>query len=627
MASSKNITTNKLRTYLASMIVSLIFLFILIYSSYFSSYDLSNSQLQNFTNTQRVGIEGMRGNIFDAKGNQLTKNVPRLQLAIIPKQLTDIKISTQILRKIEEATSIPFANLEDNLMLGLESNDPYRPVVIIDDISLNEAIKYSSIFASTDSTVILKNVMREYNNSNLFSRIIGSVGSIEEKNIKYYLDNGYMLNEKVGKSGLELQYESYLRGIDGKEVLTQLENNSSNELQFIQAPTRGQNLYLSIDYKLQQKSYEALIKHANLGINSFEDNKDMTIEGTIITIDVHTGQILSYISVPDFPGNTFAKLPSNKKVNQLLNDPKRPLLDRNIMENYPPGSIFKPIVGIGALEENIANENTVITTEGSITIKNEFNPEIEYVFEDWANHGVLDFKQGLARSSDVYYYYISGGYQDEQEIFKGLGSDKIAEYAKKFGLGTQTGIDLPGEISGLVPDRDWKSKTIKEPWVIGDTYQFGIGQSYLRVSPMQMAVVAATIANNGYLVTPKIVNNIGNVPNISENIMKKNKIDISKKSLTVMQESMKLAADPYGTAFTGEPEGIEIGGKTGTAEYGYSNEKKEYKTHAWYMGYAPYENPEIAIITFLKNGVGSTHAAPIAKEVLEYYFSNKKNEY
>ena len=624
MVNPKVIPTNKIRTYISSAVITLIFLFILIYSSYFSSYGSPNTQLQNFTNTEFISIEGMRGNIFDARGNQLTKNVPRLQLAIIPKQLTDINIATDVLRKIEKVTKIPYANLENRLLLGLKSNDPVRPVIIIDDISLQEAIKYSSSFAAIDSTIIIKNVMREYDNSSLFSRIIGSVGSIEEANIKYYLDNGYMLDEKVGKSGLELQYEKYLRGIDGKEVSASSKNKPSNELQFIQAPKNGQNLYLSIDYQLQQKSYNSLVKYARQGIASFEDNKDMKIEGTIITINVNTGQLLSYISVPDFPGDTFEKLPSNKNINQLLNNPERPLLDRNIMENYPPGSIFKPIVGIGALEENIVNENTVIKTKGFITIQNEFDPEIEYTFDDWTNHGPLDFKQGLARSSDVYYYYISGGYQDDAETFKGLGSNKISEYAKKFGLGTQTGIDLPGEIAGLVPNKDWKAKTIKEPWVIGDTYQFGIGQSYLRVSPMQMAVVAASIANNGHIITPKIVNNIGLKPNNSKDPINKNKINISKKSLTIMQESMKLAADPYGTAFAGEPEGIEIGGKTGTAEYGYSNENQEYKTHAWFMGFAPFENPEIAIITFLKNGVGSTHAAPIAKEVLEYYFDNKK---
>ena len=624
MVNPKVIPTNKIRTYISSAVITLIFLFILIYSSYFSSYGSPNTQLQNFTNTEFISIEGMRGNIFDARGNQLTKNVPRLQLAIIPKQLTDINIATDVLRKIEKVTKIPYANLENRLLLGLKSNDPVRPVIIIDDISLQEAIKYSSSFAAIDSTIIIKNVMREYDNSSLFSRIIGSVGSIEEANIKYYLDNGYMLDEKVGKSGLELQYEKYLRGIDGKEVSASSKNKPSNELQFIQAPKNGQNLYLSIDYQLQQKSYNSLLKYASQGIASFEDNKDMKIEGTIITINVNTGQLLSYISVPDFPGDTFEKLPSNKNINQLLNNPERPLLDRNIMENYPPGSIFKPIVGIGALEENIVNENTVIKTKGFITIQNEFDPEIEYTFDDWTNHGPLDFKQGLARSSDVYYYYISGGYQDDAETFKGLGSNKISEYAKKFGLGTQTGIDLPGEIAGLVPNKDWKAKTIKEPWVIGDTYQFGIGQSYLRVSPMQMAVVAASIANNGHIITPKIVNNIGLKPNNSKDPINKNKINISKKSLTIMQESMKLAADPYGTAFAGEPEGIEIGGKTGTAEYGYSNENQEYKTHAWFMGFAPFENPEIAIITFLKNGVGSTHAAPIAKEVLEYYFDNKK---
>jgi len=175
MQDKKVISTNIIRTYLSSLTITLVLLFILIYSSYFASYGSPNAQLNNFTNTEFASIEGMRGNIFDANGRQLTKNVPRLQLAIIPNQLTNINIAADVLRKIETVTKIPYAKLENKLLLGLESNDPVRPVIIIDNISLQEAIKYSSSFAAIDSTIIIKKVMREYDNSSLFSRIIGSV--------------------------------------------------------------------------------------------------------------------------------------------------------------------------------------------------------------------------------------------------------------------------------------------------------------------------------------------------------------------------------------------------------------------------------------------------------------------
>jgi len=619
-----------IRMVIASLAISLLLFSILIYETYRSN-PASFEAGVNYNSKAPESILAYRGNIYDVNGIELTKNIPRLKLSIIPNIINNADDTASILRNIEEVTLLPYSILEAQLKNGIESNDPSRPITIIDELTTQDAIIYDVKFAKYSGVQITKDVMRQYEESPLFSRIIGSTGLIDANNAENYMNAGYSLNETVGKSGLEYTYEKQLRGINGKTIVTKLSNASSDSLQFIQDARNGSNLYLSIDYNLQKKAHEALKQYADQAIIDLEIEENKTAEGTVIVMDINTGDILSYISLPDYTGEIFSKLPSTDSIDALLRDPARPLIDRNIMENFPPGSIFKPIVGIASLEESIATKNTVIDTKGFITIQNQYNPEIEYVFNDWDNHGPLNFSEGLARSSDVYYYYLSGGYQDENEYFQGLGVDKIHEYAKKFGIGSPTGIDLPGEISGVLPNQKWKKTNLNEPWVVGDTYQLGIGQSYLKIPPIQMLVATAAIGNGGYIVKPKLVKQIGNDEQLIEIENPKNKIDISDNNLNIMMDAMKLAADPYGTAFTGEPENINIGGKTGTAEYGlpsYNEEgKAEYKTHGWFSGFAPYSNPEIAIIVFLKNGVGSTHAGPIAKEVLEHYFNSKSYAY
>lgn len=630
MPETKTNASVNLRIFITSTLISLLLFSILIYSSYKTDSSAYGITI-NYENNMPESILAYRGNIYDANGVALTKNIPRLKLSIIPKNINDAKDTASIIRYIENITNIPYSKIESVLYSGIESNDPSRPIVLLDELTIEEAIIFDARFSKYKGIKIIQDVMRQYDQSSLFSRIIGSTGLIDESEKDDYISAGYSLNETVGKSGLEFTYEKHLRGIDGKKIITKLSNSTSASLQFTQEPKNGNNLYLSIDYNLQKIAHDSLKNYSEQAIDDLNIKEDNSSEGSVLIMDINTGDILTYISLPDYSGQIFSRLPSSNSIDALLADPTRPLIDRNIMENFPPGSIFKPFVGIASLEESIATKSTVIDTKGFITIQNQYDPEIEYVLNDWDNHGPLNFAQGLARSSDVYYYYLAGGYEDETEYFQGLGVDKIHQYAKKFGIGSITGIDLPGEITGILPSREWKESNLNEPWVIGDTYQLGIGQSYLKITPLQMLVATAAIANEGYIVNPKIVSQIGENDQKIELSSPKRKIDISKRNLGIMMEAMKLAAEPYGTANTGKPENINIGGKTGTAEYGlptYDDEgKAEYKTHAWFSGFAPYDDPEIAIIVFLKNGVGSTHAAPIAKEVLEYYFNSKNYVY
>jgi penicillin-binding protein 2 len=311
----------------------------------------------------------------------------------------------------------------------------------------------------------------------------------------------------------------------------------------------------------------------------------------------------------------------------LLNDPTKPMLNHAISEVNPPGSTFKLVTGSAALQEGVANPNTTVTSNGSISVQDEYTAGRVWIMRDWAVLGTMDFYRGLAMSSDVYFYYMSGGYFDHGvEVFHGLGAERLAKYARAYGFGASTGIDLPGEAVGNVPDPDWKEQNVGEVWTLGDTYNFGIGQGYLTVTPMQLIRVTAAIANGGDLLVPHVVREVvdekGNVlQKIGTEVA--NRVPVSQENFTVMREAMRQAA-VYGPARTGASSLVSIAAKTGTAEFGVQLPDGRYQSsHAWYTGYAPIDDPEIAVVVFLERGVGATNGGPIAKQIFDYYFGRK----
>jgi penicillin-binding protein 2 len=275
----------------------------------------------------------------------------------------------------------------------------------------------------------------------------------------------------------------------------------------------------------------------------------------------------------------------------------------------------------------VATPDTTITSYGSITVQDEYDPDKVWVMRDWAALGTLNFYRGLAMSSDVYFYYLSGGfYENGQQVFRGLGAERLASYAREYGLGALTGIDLPGEAAGLVPDPAWKEDAIGEVWTLGDTYNFGIGQGYLTLTPLQLLRVIAAIANGGDVLVPHVVREIvdedGHVLQRMEREVA-NTLNISDRNLAIMREALRQAAD-YGPANTGASSLVTIAAKTGTAEFGPQLADGTYETsHAWYTAYAPFDDPEIAVVVFLEKGIGATHAGPVAKEIFDYYFSRR----
>jgi len=575
--------------------------------------------------TRAVPIEPSRGIITDRNGVVLAHNEPEFQVVVIPGELdSDPAARAATLDRVRGATGVPLTAIEDAIRDG-EHPDPFAPVVIKEHLDTASAIAARAALTGLNGVRVDAHPVRVYASGDLMPQLLGSVGPIEPDEVERYMDAGYPLDARVGRGGVELAYESVLRGVPGKELISA--HPSGREVAELGSviPQPGAGLVLAIDLRLQQAVQDALregIQRALPPGGLDASGNAALAAGAAVVMDVHSGELLALVSLPSYDVSLFSGRSDPAAIEQVLDDPARPLLHRGYMEVHAPGSIFKPIVGAAALEEGIATPSTRITSTGAITIRDVYNPDVQYVFRDWAAHGTLDFYGGIARSSDVYFYYLAGGYDQDGVHFEGLGPGRVAQYARDFGLGKPTGFDLPGEADGLVPDEQWKAATVGEPWVLGDTYTYGIGQGYLTATPVQMAVAAAAIANGGAVIEPRVLHGFrrGDDLEVPPPTVRGH-VPVDPANLEVVREAMRIAASPGGTAFEGKPDGIEIGGKTGTAEFGAQRPDGSHDSHGWYMGFAPYDDPQVAVIVYIEHGVGQTYAGPVAKRIFESYFA------
>ena len=574
-----------------------------------------------------IPVEPLRGLITDRSGSILAHNVATFSLALVPGELPrEPAARLAALRTIERIGLVPRSAIEQALNQPLAEIDPLAPLTLREGFGREEAIALRTSLADVPAALVRTAPRRVYGGGDLLAHMIGYVGPITAEQADAYLDAGYRLDAFVGRSGVELTYETELRGEDGQRLV--IADPIGRELRSLGAdPARGgADLMLSIDLRMQRAATEALAKGIEHGLAyavdvEKRDPEQLSRSGAAVLLDVRSGEILALATYPSYDVSAFAWHSRGEDIGALLSDATRPLVHRAYMAAPAPGSIFKPFVGAAALEEGVATPETKIFSSGALSIRSIYDPTVVYTYRDWAPHGLLDFYGGLTRSSDVYYYYLAGGYDQDDEHFEGLGVARVAAYARAFGFGAPTGLDLPGESSGLVPDAQWKEEVIGEPWVLGDSYNMGIGQGYLEVTPLQMAVATAAIANGGDLLVPRIAHGLrtaaGTIPFEREVAAT---VPIESEHLEVVREALGRAADRGGTAWRGEPLGIEIGGKTGTAEFGRRNADGLLASHGWYIGFAPHDDPEVAIVVYLEYGVGATHAGPVAREILTAYF-------
>lgn len=551
-------------------------------------------------------VDSARGLVYDNSGKSLVENKPQFVLTLYSQDLPKNK---QEREKIAEKISGPIEISRNDLMSKMKAyQNMFDPLILKDNIDHNTAIVLQEKISNYPCLQIEEKINRQYISDSALAPILGYIGKISDEELKQ--QPVYKISDYLGKTGLELNYEKTLKGIKGQQsVEVDASGKVARVLEEID-PKVGNSLVLGLNYDLQKKTYEIL--------NKYKDSSKSRA-AVAITMNPQTGEILSMVSLPSYDNNIFTLKSGDEfqsAYEALLNDPSTPLLDRAINGIYPPGSTIKPTVAAAALSEGTITPETTLFAPEKIEVKHEYDPNITYTFVDWkpGGHGVVNVYSAISQSCDVFFYSVGGGWQD----IKGLGIKKINRYFELFGLGAKTGVDLPAENIGLVPDPKWKEKVKKEAWYLGDTYHVSIGQGDLLVTPLQLVNSIATIANGGNLMTPHFVDKITNVKGkvIKDQTrqVKKESI-ISKAVADVVRNGMRQTVTS-GTARSLANMGIEVAGKTGTAQF--ENNESE---HSWFTSFAPFNDPKIAtVVLFEGGGEGYEVALPATREILEYYF-------
>jgi penicillin-binding protein 2 len=558
---------------------------------------------------REIPVPSARGLILDRNGQPLVQNSAQFSAAIIPGDLPD-RGEMAVYQAASRVLGMPVEEVAAKVSEGSTLQGEYSPAVIKANIDRDAALQLMELVPHAPGLQVLVEPSRRYLTGSLLSHVLGYVGPVSAEEYAELDDAGYLLRDFVGKTGVESTYESVLRGRPGKKVIEV--DAAGREIGVIseRKPIDGSNLVLSLDLDLQRKVTEVLNEYA-----AGSDNAAAAV------MDVKTGELLAMVSYPTFDNNVFSGPLTDQDLAALVDSPGKPLVNHLIAERYAPGSTFKTIVGVGALQEQVAAPWTTITSRGYITVENEFDPNVVYVYPDWAPLGALDFYGGISMSSNVYFYYLAGGYSEEG--FRGLGDAKVADYARAFGFGQPTGVDLPGESPGLVPDANWKESEIGEPWTLGDTYNFGIGQGYVAATPLQVLSSISAVANGGELLRPRVVKELQD--NHGKALQPTNKevrstVPVSAENLGTLRAAMRQSV-VSGVAKKAAVGGVEVAGKTGTAEFGPRQSNGKYATHGWFVGFAPYNDPQIAIVVFVQRGSGGDDASPAAAKILDYYFN------
>lgn len=545
-----------------------------------------------------VPIIAMRGIIYDINGEVLADNIPSRSVTVLPRSLPEDKNERElIVRKVSRLLNLNEAHVKTVIADAMKNG---MSTVIAENITHEQALVLRTRQKDLPGVHIQQTAIRNYNDGEKFAHVIGYEGLIQKDEREENPE--YLLIDRIGKTGIEYEYEKYLRGVHGSErSLVDSRGNIIEDLADIQ-PQSGFDVYLNIDAQLQKFMFERLQK---------ELERADTHRAMAIAMDPRSGAVRAMVSLPTYDNNVFASGIDSQTYNDWITDDDRPLFNRAIGGTYPPGSTVKPVMGIAALAEHIISPEYEIESKGGLQLG-------AFFFGDWRAHGFTDLRRAIAVSSDVYFYIVGGGYGD----IAGLGIDRMKKYMQKFGYGEKTGIDLPGEAKGFYPDKKWKEEKIGERWYIGNTYHASIGQGYITATALQVLNSIAAIANGGTLYEPHVVSHIidknnNKQINIDKKVIHEN-IALSDE-IKIIQEGMRqTVTDGTATMLSGLK--VAIAGKTGTAQFG-----NEERVHSWFVSYAPYDEPEIAIIIMVENQTGEISSAtvPVAYDLYKWYFGGR----
>jgi penicillin-binding protein 2 len=554
------------------------------------------SEISKGNRIRSLVIKAPRGIISDKYGKILAKNIPSIDAIVIPSDLPrESDKRKKIAEKIADILEMNNGNVE--IILDNQDYKSMSPVLLKENISQNQALIMAEKLADFPGIVLEKTAIRSYEDGTIFSPIIGYDGKMTREELNSNPD--YMMTDYIGKTGIEKNYEKEIRG---KYGATQVEIDSLGNIKRIIGvvdPVPGNDLILNIDEELQKKIFDSFS-----GILEKAGSRT----AAAVAIDPRNGGVLAMVSIPSYDNNLFARGITNNEYQSLISDKNLPFLNRAIAGTYPPGSTIKPAIASAALSEGTITPQTIINGLGGVLRIGNFS------FGDWKVHGPSDVKTAIAESNDIFFYTLGGGYGG----IEGLGMSRMKKYDNLFGLGNLTGIDLPGEVPGLIPDEKWKMDKIGDRWYVGDSYHAAIGQGFVTATPLQLANYAAAIANGGTLYSPRIINRIKKSDEtekiLSADIIHRN--FLSSEVMNTVREGMRQAVTS-GTARILNSLPVPVAGKTGTAQFGTQG-----KTHSWFITFAPYENPTIAMAVLVEGGgEGNSAALPVAQDVLKWYFS------
>ena len=559
---------------------------------------LKGDEYEEFSLDNRIRIERVpapRGRILDRFGRELVVNRPSFDVYVLPDEIQDVSTLSKSLSGV--LSLVPSA-IEEKIT-SAKKVSRFRPVLLAKDIDRDQ-LAYIEARKSTLSGLIVEvNNLRKYPRGKLGASFLGYIGKVNEEELK--LDPKINSNDLVGKSGIEKSWQSYLRGEDGyiQNVTDALGRGVDSNL-FVKDLTNkksvsGNDVILTIDADLQSAAEEALGEES----------------GSIVAVDVNSGEVLALASNPTFNPEDFIKGIDSQTWSELINDTSYPLLNRSTQGVYAPGSVFKVVPVVAGLKEGVVTPDTLVNCPGHYKLGSS-------TFRCWkrGGHGWMNLRLAVVHSCDVYFYKLA----------EKLGIDRFSQYIKLFGFGSPTGIGIE-ERAGVSPSREWKLKRFNKPWYRGETVVSAIGQGYVSTTPLQVAMMTSAVANGGAILKPNIVRKIKNrggetlVQNSAQVV---GNIPLNDESITLIQDALiGVVNDPGGTGRRARMEDYLVAGKTGTAQVvslDSQTDKKKHLDHAWFMSYAPAEAPEIAVVVLVEHGgKGGAVAAPLAKQIIELY--------
>jgi penicillin-binding protein 2 len=532
-------------------------------------------------------IPASRGKIFDREGRTIVDNHSSFSVYLSRENLKD-----EHLPAIAAGLNLDFDELTARLR-RVRSRPKYQAIVIKDELTPAEiAFVESHHDPDTFPELELVHVQdRLYPRDNLLSHVIGYVGEVTEAELDLADFAKYNQGDVIGKAGIERQYNEILMGVDGQRQV--VVDNKGNEREVIgyKEADPGRSLQLTIDLEMQIVAEMAM-----------EGRR-----GSVVAMDPRNGEVLAMVSRPAFDPNKFAGRIRRKDWDEIMNNPEKPMLNRAIQSNLAPGSTFKPLVALAALENGVIDENTTFHCPGGMSFYGHYHS-----CHNKRGHGTVNPHRALAVSCDVFFYNVGNR----------LGIDRLAKLGEAAGLGKETGIDLPFEYRGILPSPKWKARTLRQQWFPGDTISVAIGQGYLAITPLQLAVMTGGIAAGGVWQRPHLVKD--------PNRIEPRKADVNLENVNRVIYGMYGVVNQGGTGGVARLPGVEVCGKTGTAQLASNDLMKssarlalELKDNAWFVAFAPRINPEVVVAVLYEGGGHGDQAAPIARDVMKAYFDKK----